>query len=94
MGQREGTSQSGTLSCSSVPVPQEVASSYRRTGDCYTFRHGNAGSADYINVLDTKNGEVLRRVHFSNRSHDTLVSLSRPNFQETKAVTEAADVFI
>jgi hypothetical protein len=43
------------------------------------------GSADYINVLDALTGEVLRRVYFSNRSHDTLVPLSGPIFQETKA---------
>jgi hypothetical protein len=43
------------------------------------------GSADYINVLDADTGEVVRRVHFSNRSHDTLYPLSGPIFQETKA---------
>jgi hypothetical protein len=43
------------------------------------------GSADYINVLDANSGQVVRRVHFSNRSHDTLFPLSGPLFQETKA---------
>ena len=43
------------------------------------------GSADYINVLDADTGEVVRKVHFSNRSHDTLYPLSGPIFQETKA---------
>jgi hypothetical protein len=43
------------------------------------------GSADYINVLDAGSGEVVRRVYFSNRSHDTLYPLSGPIFQETKA---------
>jgi outer membrane protein assembly factor BamB len=43
------------------------------------------GSADYINVLDANTGEVVRTVHFSNRSHDTLYPLSGPIFQETKA---------
>ena len=43
------------------------------------------GSADYINVLDTNSGEIVRKVHFSNRSHDTLYPLSGPIFQETKA---------
>jgi hypothetical protein len=43
------------------------------------------GSADFINVLDGQTGAVVRRVHFSNRSHDTLVPLSGPIFQETKA---------
>jgi hypothetical protein len=43
------------------------------------------GSADYINVLEASTGEVVRKVHFSNRSHDTLFPLSGPIFQETKA---------
>jgi hypothetical protein len=43
------------------------------------------GSADYINVLDANTGEVVRQVHFSNRSHDTQYPLSGPIFQETKA---------
>jgi hypothetical protein len=47
-----------------------------------TWEHG---SADYINVLDAGTGEIVRRVHFSNRSHDTLFPLSGPIFQETKA---------
>jgi hypothetical protein len=47
-----------------------------------TWEHG---SADYINVLDAETGDVVRRVHFSNRSHDTLFPLSGPIFQETKA---------
>jgi hypothetical protein len=44
------------------------------------------GSADYINVLDAETGEVIRKVYFSNRSHDTLFPLSGPIFQETKAI--------
>jgi hypothetical protein len=47
-----------------------------------TFEGGAAG---FINVLDAGNGEIVRRVHFSNRSHDTLFPLSGPIFQETKA---------
>jgi hypothetical protein len=43
------------------------------------------GSADFINVLDANTGEVVRQVHFSNRSHDTQYPLSGPIFQETKA---------
>jgi len=43
------------------------------------------GSADYINVVDANTGEVVRKVHFSSRSHDTLYPLSGPIFQETKA---------
>jgi hypothetical protein len=43
------------------------------------------GSADYINVVDAATGDVVRKVHFSNRSHDTQYPLSGPIFQETKA---------
>ena len=43
------------------------------------------GSADYINVLDANTGDVVRKIFFSNRSHDTLYPLSGPIFQETKA---------
>jgi hypothetical protein len=42
-------------------------------------------SADFINVLDANTGDVVRKVHFSSRSHDTLFPLSGPLFQETKA---------
>jgi hypothetical protein len=43
------------------------------------------GRADYINVVDASTGDIVRRVHFSNRSHDTQYPLSGPIFQETKA---------
>ena len=43
------------------------------------------GSADFINVLDANTGDIVRKVHFSNRSHDTLFPISGPLFQETKA---------
>src|ERR1043166_2894567 len=43
------------------------------------------GAADFINVLDAQTGALVRRAHFSNRSHDTLFPLSGPLFQETKA---------
>ena len=43
------------------------------------------GSADYINVVEAGTGDVVRRVYFSNRSHDTQYPLSGPIFQETKA---------
>src|SRR5271166_4462494 len=43
------------------------------------------GSADYINVLNANTGDVVRRVYFSSRSHDTQYPLSGPIFQETKA---------
>src|SRR5260370_369181 len=43
------------------------------------------GRADYINIVDAKSGDIVRQVHFSNRSHDTQYPLSGPIFQETKA---------
>jgi hypothetical protein len=43
------------------------------------------GSADFINVVDANTGEIVRKVHFSSRSHDTQYPLSGPIFQETKA---------
>jgi hypothetical protein len=43
------------------------------------------GSADHINVVSAATGEVVRKVYFSNRSHDTQYPLSGPIFQETKA---------
>ena len=46
---------------------------------------GEGGSADYINVVDAATGEAVRKVYFSNRSHDTLYPISGPIFQETKA---------
>jgi len=49
------------------------------------------GSADYINIVDADTGEVVRQVHFSNRSHDTLYPLSGPIFQETKATDGSGD---
>jgi hypothetical protein len=41
--------------------------------------------ADYMNVLDAGTGDIVRRVHFSSRSHDTQYPRSGPIFQETKA---------
>ncbi len=43
------------------------------------------GHADYINVLDADSGDVVRKVYFSNRSHDAQYPLAGPLFQETKA---------
>ena len=43
------------------------------------------GQADYINVLNANTGEAVRKIYFSNRSHDTQYPLSGPIFQETKA---------
>jgi hypothetical protein len=47
------------------------------------------GSADFINVLDASTGDVVRKVYFSDRSHDTLFPLSGPLFQTTKAEDES-----
>ena len=46
---------------------------------------GEGGSANFINVLNASTGDVVRKVYFSNRSHDTLYPVSGPLFQETKA---------
>jgi 6-phosphogluconolactonase (cycloisomerase 2 family) len=43
------------------------------------------GTADFINVVDAGTGNILRRVYFSNRSHDTQYPRFGPVFQETKA---------
>ena len=43
------------------------------------------GSADFINVVDANTGDTVRKVYFSNRSHDAQYPLSGPIFQETKA---------
>ena len=43
------------------------------------------GSAEYINVVDANTGNAVRKVYFSNRSHDAQYPLSGPIFQETKA---------
>jgi hypothetical protein len=41
--------------------------------------------AHFINVLNAGTGDVVRKVYFSNRSHDTQFPVSGPVFQETKA---------
>lgn len=46
---------------------------------------GEDRSANFIQILDANNGDVVRRVYFSDRSHDTQYPLSGPVFQETKA---------
>jgi phosphoribosylformylglycinamidine (FGAM) synthase PurS component len=46
---------------------------------------GEDGTADHINVLDAASGDLVRKVYFSKRSHDTLYPLSGPVFQTTKA---------
>src|SRR5262249_10046440 len=42
-------------------------------------------SLDHINVLDADTGDVVRKVYFSYRSHDTQFPLSGPLFQTNKA---------
>ena len=46
---------------------------------------GEGETADFIQVLDGKTGDLVRRVYFSSRSHDTQYPLAGPLFQETKA---------
>jgi hypothetical protein len=43
------------------------------------------GSADFINVVEGGSGDIVRRVYFSNHSHDAQYPLAGPVFQETKA---------
>ncbi len=47
-----------------------------------TWEGENAG---FIQVLDARTGDLVRRVDFSSRSHDTQYPLAGPIFQETKA---------
>ena len=46
---------------------------------------GEERSEDHINVVEANTGDIVRKVHFSKRSHDTQYPLSGPLFQETKA---------
>ena len=46
---------------------------------------GEDKAADFINVVDANSGDMVRRVHFSNHSHDALYPPAGPLFQETKA---------
>jgi hypothetical protein len=48
------------------------------------------GSANFINVVNADTGDVVHKVFFSNRSHDTQYPLSGPIFQETKALDESS----
>jgi DNA-binding beta-propeller fold protein YncE len=48
------------------------------------------GSAHYINVLDANTDDVVRRVYFSNRSHDTQFPLSGPISKRRRRAMEAA----
>jgi outer membrane protein assembly factor BamB len=48
------------------------------------------GSADFINIVDANTGDVVRKVHFSNRSHDTQYPLSGPVSKRRRPTTEAA----
>jgi uncharacterized protein (DUF2141 family) len=46
---------------------------------------GEDRKANFIQVLDANNGNVVRRVYFSYGSHDAQYPVSGPVFQETKA---------
>src|SRR5207237_4573915 len=52
---------------------------------------GEDGAADHINIVDADNGNLVRKVHFSKRSHDAQYPLSGPLFQETKAEDGSGD---
>ena len=43
------------------------------------------GTADFIQILDANTGDLVSRVYFSSRSHDTQYPLAGPMFQTTKA---------
>ena len=45
---------------------------------------GEDRNADFIQILDADNGDIISRVYFSNHSHDAQYPLSGPLFQETK----------
>lgn len=49
------------------------------------------GSANFINVVNAATGDIVRRVEFSSKSHDTQYPLSGPIFQETKAAKGSGD---
>ncbi|HJU19571.1 MAG TPA: hypothetical protein VJ770_24215 [Stellaceae bacterium] len=46
---------------------------------------GEYDPANFLNVVDAAAGDVVRRVYFSKRLHDTQYPLSGPVFQTTKA---------
>ena len=52
---------------------------------------GEDNTADHINIVDANTGEIVRKVYFSKRSHDTQYPLSGPLFQETKAEDGSGD---
>jgi hypothetical protein len=54
---------------------------------------GEDRTADHINIVDAATGDVVRKVVFSNRSHDTQHPLSGPVFQTTKAEDGSGSYF-
>ncbi len=46
---------------------------------------GEDRTVDHINIVDAATGDIVRKVVFSSRSHDTQYPLSGPVFQTTKA---------
>src|ERR1700758_3553511 len=80
----------GSLGPGWYPMPNGWNGDWRRAPGASRQWNGGPVSprwwpTDYINVLDADTGEVVRKVYFSNRSHDTLYPLSGLIFQETKA---------
>jgi len=54
---------------------------------------GEDRTADHINIVDAATGDVVRKVVFSNHSHDTQYPLSGPVFQTTKASDSSGHYF-
>jgi hypothetical protein len=54
---------------------------------------GEDRSEDHINIVDAVTGDIVRKVVFSNRSHDTQYPLSGPVFQTTKATDGSGHYF-
>ena len=55
---------------------------------------GEEGSANYINVVDANAGDIVRRVYFSNRSHDTLIRYPARFSKRRRLPMEAATTSI
>ena len=54
---------------------------------------GEDRTEDHINIVDAVTGDIVRKVVFSNRSHDTQYPLSGPVFQTTKADDGSGNYF-
>jgi len=52
------------------------------------------GTADFINVLDASTGDVVRKVYFSNRSHDTCSRCLGRSFRRPRRRAKAGNTSI